>query len=87
MIAKLAGDPIFAKFCHDALQLILRHPQIYILQFCTGGIGKYVEIRASSLLRSVYVVHSFAALAKAADDMQHQVYLKYASTCYGLECV
>ena len=43
MIVKLAGDAIFAKVCLDALQLILRHPQIDILQLCTGGFGNYVE--------------------------------------------
>ena len=26
VIVKLAGDPIFAKFCQDALYHILRHP-------------------------------------------------------------
>ena len=43
MILKLAGDPIFAKFCHDALQLMLRHQQMCILQFCTGGVRNYVK--------------------------------------------
>ena len=41
--SRMAGDAIFAKFCYDAVQLILRHPQIYILQFCTGGFGNYFE--------------------------------------------
>ena len=27
VIVKLAGDTIFAKFCHDALSHILRHPR------------------------------------------------------------
>ena len=45
VIVKLAGDPVFAKFCHNALQLFLRHPQIHILQFCSGGFGNYVEQR------------------------------------------
>ena len=48
VIVELAGDPIFAKFCQDALQHILRHPLRYILQVCTrawrlgwgeGGVG------------------------------------------------
>ena len=50
VIVKLDGDPIFAKFCQDALQLILRHPQIYILQFGTGGIGKNNEIHCQVTL-------------------------------------
>ena len=43
--SQIGWGPIFAKFCHDALQLILRHPQMYILQFCTGGFGNSVEKR------------------------------------------
>ena len=40
MIARLPGDPTFAKFCQDALEHTLRHPQIYILRTLDwGGVG------------------------------------------------
>ena len=45
VVVKLSGKAIFAKFCHDALQHILRHPEIYILKVRTGGFGNYVKLR------------------------------------------
>ena len=39
VIIKLIGIAIFAMFCQDASQHVLRHPQIYILQVCIQGWG------------------------------------------------
>ena len=36
VIVKLAGDTIFAKFCHDALSHILRHPRSIQTQDVVG---------------------------------------------------
>ena len=39
VIVKLAGDPIFAKFCQDALYHILRHPRSIHIAVLHLGLG------------------------------------------------